>query len=232
MADNKFPDDFYLPLILWLLTTCSPIGRQKLAEEATAFRLHSIIKQGATASIRTILKISNLVTTTNVLHRITKKTRAQNLRGWYQVADSQTQRQRNIDLHIRRSTLHVNPSKLYTEGADIKFFIPVVHKSIVNTVDESIHFVSTGTRNSFIASGTMDCRRRVHTPIDAGNHVSLGFHCIFHSIAVVWITTTLPTQTQVSEKRSLAQAMYKTFDDQQILATALQLMKKSHYACL
>jgi len=81
MADNKFPDDFYLPLILWLLTTCSPIGRQKLAEEATAFRLHSIIKQGATASIRTILKISNLVTTTNVLHRITKKTRAQNLRG-------------------------------------------------------------------------------------------------------------------------------------------------------
>jgi hypothetical protein len=123
--------------------------------------------------------------------------------------------------------LHVKPSKFYTERADVKFFIRIVHKSIVNTVDESIYFVSTGARNSFIALRTLGCRRRVHTPIDAGNRASLGFHCIFHSIAVVWNTTALPTQTQVSEKRILAQAMYKTFDDQQILATTLQLMKKA-----
>jgi hypothetical protein len=43
MADNQFPDDFYFPLILWLWTTCSLIGGQKLSEEATAVRLNSII---------------------------------------------------------------------------------------------------------------------------------------------------------------------------------------------
>ena len=30
MADNKYPDDFYFPLLFWFWTTCSLTGGQKL----------------------------------------------------------------------------------------------------------------------------------------------------------------------------------------------------------
>jgi len=39
VADNKYPNNFYLPLLFWLWTTCSLTGEQKLSEEATAFSL-------------------------------------------------------------------------------------------------------------------------------------------------------------------------------------------------
>ena len=136
MADNKYPDDFYLPLLFWLWMTCSLTGGKKFSEEATAFslgqiRLHYHNAGGYSLSTR---RLENLkygkddeCPTSNKERNTCPKFKA--LIPGCRQPDTKIG---ELCLHIRRSTLQVNPSKLYSERVDIKFFIRIVHKSIVN----------------------------------------------------------------------------------------------------